>query len=332
MVNPELKLDKIQERGGDPLAGERPSMEAKRGALSWALPLTCTVMFYGLAGGIWKQSALGYGQFCVLFVAVKTLTNLGVWGVASRRNPMIPEGRTFLKWAMFGQLFNGMAWICYFKALSLGPAALVQTITASYTALTVILALIFLKERLIPLQMAGIGLVIGAAVTLGYSSGHGSAGEHGMAWFWASLGTLFCWGVCTAIFKHAYNQPGADDYVFFLTNWVGMGITVLPFGWTQMTDANWSNGLGLGLVIVLFYCIGDLTLFAAINRGPAALVSPLSGLYPLPTIAYSALVLKETITGLQWGAVAVVLVAMMMVFPADENPIIRLIRGQKEES
>lgn len=298
------------------------------GVLSWALPLACTVLFYGLAGGVWKQSSLDYGQFCVLFVVVKTFTNWGVWGAVSRRSPFLPEARGFLKWALFGQLFNGLAWICYFKALSTGPAAIVQTITAAYTALTVILALIFLKERLIGIQMLGIAMVIGAGVTLGYSSGATEGGQ-GALWFAASLGTLLCWGVCTAIFKHAYMQPGADDFVFFLTNWVGMCLTILPFGLTQLTS-EWT-GLGLGLVIVLFYCIGDLTLFAAINRGPAAIVSPLSGLYPLPTIAYSALVLKEAISGVQWACVAVVLVAMMLIVPASENPILRLIKKESGE-
>ena len=294
------------------------------GVLSWALPLTCTVLFYGLAGGFWKQSSLLYGQFCVLFFVVKTLTNWGAWIANGRVNPFSPERRRFLRIALFGQLFNGMAWICYFKALSTGPAALVQTITAAYTALTVILALVFLKERLVAIQMLGVALVIGSGVTLGWSQGAVSGGE-GNIWFFASLGTLFCWGIATAIFKHAYNQKGADDTVFFLTNWVGMGLTILPFGCTQLGAESWGAGLGLGLLIVLFYCLGDLTLFAAINRGPASIVSPLSGLYPIPTILYSALILKEQISGLQWGATAVVLVALILIVPAPDNPILKLL-------
>jgi drug/metabolite transporter (DMT)-like permease len=298
------------------------------GVLRWALPLACTVFFYGMAGGFWKQSTLLYGQFCVLFFAVKTVTNLGTWTVGARLNPFSAQRRGFVKWALFGQFFNGMAWICYFKALSTGPAAIVQTITAAYTALTVILALLFLKERLVAIQVLGVAMVIGSSVTLGLGSGPSSGGE-GNIWFFASLGTLFCWGVCTAIFKHAYNQEGANDAVFFLTNWVGIGVTVLPFGLTQLGTELWGGGLGLGLVIVLFYCIGDLTLFAAINRGPASIVSPLSGLYPIPTIAYSALILKEQITRLQWSTVGVVLMALIFIVPAEDNPVLKLLGRSK---
>ncbi len=299
------------------------------GILRWAVPLFCTVFFYGLAGGLWKTSTLETSQFLVLFFLVKTVTNWGAWLGSGRPDPLAPERRRFLQIAFLGQLVNGIAWICYFKALSTGPAALVQTITASYTALTVVLALIFLKERLVAIQILGVAMVIGSSVALGFSTGDRSA-EGVDLWFYASLGTLISWGVCTAIFKHAYNQSGANDSVFFLTNWVGMGLTVLPMGLYQGATIP-QEGLGLGLFIVLLYALGDLTLFAAINRGPASIVSPLSGLYPLPTIAYSALVLKEVISTAQWVSVVVVLFALVLIVPAPDNPVLRLLGKHEYE-
>lgn len=301
--------------------------EGSSGILRWAVPLFCTVMFYGLAGGIWKQSSLLFGQFCVLFFVVKTFTNWTAWLVSGLPNPLSPERRAFLRLALFGQVVNGLAWICYFKALSDpgGTAALVQTITSAYTALTVLLALIFLREKLVPVQVLGVVMVIGSTIAIGITSG--SLKSEGSTWFLASLGTLLCWGIATAIFKHAYNQEGANDSVFFLANWVGMGLTVLPFGLSQLGAEPWGEGLGLGILIVLLYSLGDLTLFAAINRGPASIVSPLSGLYPLPTIAYSALVLKELISRAQWVSVGVVLVALVLIVPAPDNPVLRLLKG-----
>jgi drug/metabolite transporter (DMT)-like permease len=273
---------------------------------------------------MWKTSSLGFGQFCVLFFLIKTLTNWGAWLANRRPPPLSPERRTFVRVALLGQLVNGIAWICYFKALSTGPAAIVQTITAAYTALTVILALVFLKERLVAIQVLGVAMVVGSSVALGMTSGS-ATGSEGNIWFFASLGTLLSWGTCTAIFKHAYNQEGANDTVFFLTNWVGMGLTVLPFGLSQGGATLPKEGLGLGILIVLLYSLGDLTLFAAINRGPASIVSPLSGLYPLPTIAYSALILKEQISTQQWVSVGVVLVALVLIVPAPDNPVLRLL-------
>lgn len=296
------------------------------GVLRWALPLFCTVMFYGLAGGIWKTVNLWPAQFCVLFFAVKTVTNWGAWLANGRPGPLIAARRSFVRWSVLGQLINGIAWICYFTALSHGKASLVQTITAAYTALTVLLALIFLKERLASIQALGIAMVIGSSVVLGMTTGSGDGGG-GNLWFYASLGTLLSWGVCTAIFKHAYNQESANDTVFFLTNWVGVGLTVLPFGLYQggATLPGTSHDLGMGVLIVLLYALGDLTLFAAINRGPASIVSPVSGLYPLPTIAYAALVLEETISTAQWVSVGVVLIALVLIVPAPDNPVLKLL-------
>jgi transporter family protein len=288
-----------------------------RGVFGWALPLAGTVLFYGLAGGVYKQAAITFGQFCLLFVAVKVVVNLSAWALAGRRSLFEPESRQFVKFAMLGQLINGVAWMFYFLAFSMpdSSAAIVQTVTAAYTAFAVVLALLFLRERLAVWQGLGVALVIAAGLILGGSGQTGST-EFRLGWFGASLITLFCWGVAVVLFKHAYNQPGADDYRLFVTNVIGMAVILGPYGLYDLsrTPPDWSPGsLGLGLVVVTLYALGDLTLFAAIGRGPAAIVSPLSGLYPLPTILYAFLVLKETITVPQQWAMLMCLVAIPLV-------------------
>ena len=124
--------------------------------LSWALPLTITVLGYGLAAGLWKSASLTPAAFCVLFALMKTPTNWVAWGLSGRPNPFAAP--RFLRWAALGQFLNGFAWILYFKAMSAGPVAIVQTITAAYTALAAILALVFLRERIVWVQMIGIAM------------------------------------------------------------------------------------------------------------------------------------------------------------------------------
>jgi drug/metabolite transporter (DMT)-like permease len=281
--------------------------------LSWALPLACTVLFYGLAGGMWKQAALTNSQFCLLMVAVKSVINWLYWAGTGR--PTIALNN-FLKFSLIGQLFNGVAWIFYFRALETGPAGLVATVTAAYTALAAVLALVFLKERMVGIQLVGIALAIVAGLMLGNPDTGGDLQLGG--WFVASLITLLCWAISVVFFKHAYNQGGANDSVGFLANWVGMCLTLLPYGLGTGGDL---PPLGLGWVIVTLYAVGDLTLFAAIGRGPAAIVSPLSGMYPIPTLIYASLVLNEKILPLQGLATVMVLIAIVLVVPAEENPI-----------
>jgi drug/metabolite transporter (DMT)-like permease len=296
--------------------------------LRWALPLATTVLFYGLAAGIWKTAALTAGQFSVLFVIVKIATNLGAWAAFSRKSIFESEARAFIKWCFFGHLLNGAAWICYFVALETGPIAIVQTITAGYTALTAVLALIFLKERLIWVQLVGIALVVAAAMMFGYTPSE-SAATQDRTWFLMCMLVIVFWGTAVVFFKHAYNQPGADDWRFFVVNFIGMALTVLPYGMMSLEGAVWSaDAIGWGVLIVLLYAIGDLTLFVAISRGPAAVVSPLSGLYPIPTIIYAWLVLSESIGRLQWIAIAMVLVGIVIIVPEKDNPVLRML-GRK---
>lgn len=316
------------------------------GILSWALPLACTVLSYGLAAGFWNgfpftrdanglpvPAPITTAQMCVIFVLAKTVTNWGAWLLwGDRRKPLVdPASKDFLRLSLMGQICNGLAWICYFVALGTGPAALVNTITAAYTALAAVLAMLFLKERLAAVQALGVAMVVAAAMILGYAAG-GAGSAEGLGWLGASGLCLLFWAVAVIVFKHAYNQPGADDYRFFVVNWVGMVLTMLPYGLLNSRADAWTPDAWLqGGIICLLYCVGDLTLFAAIARGPASIVSPVSGLYPVPTILYSALYLHLVLSGMQWTALAMVLVALVLIVPAPDNPILRILQRQHRQ-
>lgn len=82
-----------------------------------------------------------------------------------RRLPKIP----FKDWvsALIGASMVTGAGIFFFIALSKGPASLVAPVASSYTALTVTLALIFLKEKLRKIQAFGVLLVVLGIILIG---------------------------------------------------------------------------------------------------------------------------------------------------------------------
>jgi len=55
---------------------------------------------------------------------------------------------------------------------------------------------------------------------------------------------------------------------------------------------------------------GDIGVIIASEKGPISIVSPLTGAYPVITLAFAALVLKEHITKFQWGCIIVLLVGI----------------------
>ena len=58
--------------------------------------------------------------------------------------------------------------------------------------------------------------------------------------------------------------------------------------------------------------LGSLLVAIAYKHGPASLVTPLAGAYPVVTLAFAWAVLKERPSRLQWGGIAAVLVGMVL--------------------
>jgi drug/metabolite transporter (DMT)-like permease len=57
---------------------------------------------------------------------------------------------------------------------------------------------------------------------------------------------------------------------------------------------------------------GSLGLIIAARHGPISIVSPLVGSYPVVTVIFAALVLKERITRVQYACVASILTGMAL--------------------
>lgn len=68
-------------------------------------------------------------------------------------------------------LATGASWICYFRALKLGPAALVAPVDKLSVILVAIFGVLLLGERLDPRQWIGVVLVGAGAILLVLNSG-----------------------------------------------------------------------------------------------------------------------------------------------------------------
>jgi drug/metabolite transporter (DMT)-like permease len=60
---------------------------------------------------------------------------------------------------------------------------------------------------------------------------------------------------------------------------------------------------------------GDLGVMIASRYGPISIVVPLTGAYPVVTLAFAALILKERISMLQYGCVGTIIVGMALCPP-----------------
>jgi len=74
------------------------------------------------------------------------------------------DPRTWLFLALSG-LATGLSWLCYFRALQLGPASRVAPLDKLSVVLVIVFAAIFLGEKLTPMAVLG-GLLIAAGAVV----------------------------------------------------------------------------------------------------------------------------------------------------------------------
>jgi transporter family protein len=97
----------------------------------------------------------------VVLVALSALIALtGKWS-----NPFALPRRALLFLLLSG-LATGASWLCYFRALQLGDAALVAPVDKLSVVLVAVFAVIFLGERPAPRDWAGIAMICTGALLL----------------------------------------------------------------------------------------------------------------------------------------------------------------------
>jgi transporter family protein len=105
-----------------------------------------------------------------LATAIRTVVVLLLaWGIALARGATVglPDlsGRTWLFLILSG-LATGASWLCYFRALQLGPVSRVAPVDKLSVALALVLAVVFLGEPLTWRGALGAGLIVVGTLVL----------------------------------------------------------------------------------------------------------------------------------------------------------------------
>jgi len=98
-----------------------------------------------------------------------TVVVLLAWAIAlatrSEGSFHVPSQRTWVFLTLSG-LATGLSWLCYFKALQLGPASRVAPIDKLSVALVIGFAALFLGERLTTGKLIGGLLIVAGAIVV----------------------------------------------------------------------------------------------------------------------------------------------------------------------
>ena len=174
-----------------------------------------------------------------------------------------------------------------FQALRDGPAYIVFPFISLFPVLTIILSVVFLKEKTGKRQWAGIIIALLAIFFLSYQK-PGDSVAVGFKWLILAIFVFVFWGIQAYFMKFSNETMKAESIFFYM---MATAVLLIPVAWF-MTDfsqeINWSfKGPYLAAMIQVLNSVGALMLVYALRYGKAIVVVPLVGLSPLITIVIS---------------------------------------------
>ena len=287
----------------------------------WLLFALGSAFFAGITAVLAKLGIHGHDS--TLVTALRTsVVFLGAWIVAaisikghfaSELTAITP--RTYLFLFLSG-LATGASWLCFFAALSRAPVTLVSPIDKSSTIIAIAFAVIFLGERLSPIACIGV---------LALTAGIGFTLEPGVL---RSLVTQHTQRPRNAPLPNTQKAPAASWIIFALASAIFAALTSIlgKIGITGV-DSNLGTAIRTSVVLLMAWIVvalhatpaqirtiplrdhvwiaasgiattaSWLCYYRALQEGPASVVVPIDKLSILVTVAFSALLLREGISG-----------------------------------
>lgn len=208
------------------------------------------------------------------------------------------DGKTMLFLVLSG-LATGASWLCYFRALQLGDVNKVVPIDKSSTVLTILLALIFLREGLNAAKAVAV-VLIGAGTLLMIAKKQNDSDEKQYKNSWLIYAVLSAVFASLTAILGKIGIEGLDSNlgtairttVVLVMAWMMVGVTgkYHQIGKTDRNELRFIllSGLATGASWLCYY--------RALQEGPASIVVPIDKLSILVTIVFSWLVFHEKLS------------------------------------
>ena len=196
---------------------------------------------------------------------------------------------------------TGASWLCYFRALQIGDINKVVPVDKSSTALTILLALIFLGEG-ISLPKAAAVLVIAAGIFLMIekkdAKGETAEGSGTYSWFLYAAGSAFFASLTSILGKIGISGVESNLGTAIRT------CVVLVMAWLMVAiqkkggEVQNISRRELGFICLSGVATGAswLCYYRALQDGPASVVAPVDKLSVLVTVVFSYFVFGEKLS------------------------------------
>lgn len=194
-------------------------------------------------------------------------------------------------------LSTGASWLCYFKALQLGNVNKVTPIDKSSTILTMLLAFIFLREKITWLKFAAM-VLIGAGTYMMIQKKETEDKKEDKKWLICALGSAVFASLTSILGKVGMQDINSNlgtairTVVVLIMAWMVVFVSKKQDTIKDIDKKSW-----IFLALSGFATGGSwLCYYRALQTGPASVVVPIDKLSILVTIGFSYIVFHEKLS------------------------------------
>ncbi|TDD61469.1 DMT family transporter [Kribbella antibiotica] len=296
---------------------DRIGVVARVGGAKWVPYAGLLVLFWGVWGAFsgTPTSKYGYPNEMVYILWAFTMLIPAYFAIRGRTLDRRPVAAFY---GLLVGLSGAGGQLVLFKALTLGPAYLIFPLISISPAITVLMAVFILRERIRGLVVVGVIAALASIVLFSISSGSGD--NAGGSWLFLALIVMVAWGIQAFFMKKAANV-GVNDATTFAWMTVS-GLLLVPVAWLMMgsfpSGAPWQAPV-LTLGTQLLNAVGALFLVMALSRGKAAVVAPVTNaLAPVLTIVLSLAVYQTVPSVYGFLGIALAIGGSTLMVYADE--------------
>ena len=261
-----------------------------RSSKVWLLYALVTTAFWGIWGAFIEiPEKAGFPATLGYIIWSLTMIPCAIVALSLIRWKPETDKRSVFLGMVVGMLGAG-GQLILFEALREGPAYIVFPLISLFPVLTIILSVVFLKEKTTKRHWSGIILALIAAVFLADPKFSGS-GKHNSSWLLLTVIVFMMWGLQAYVMKFSNNTMKAES-IFMYMCLSALVLAPVAFLMTDFSQpVNWGlKGPYLAAGIQVLNSIGALTLVYALRYGNAIVVVPLTGLSPVITIVISLII------------------------------------------
>lgn len=207
------------------------------------------------------------------------------------------------------------SYICFYRALAIGPISLLSPIVSGYAAVTVVLAVVFLGERLSTAETAAI-VVSFTGIALASSDLRKifrieRVDAHGLAFALAAMILLgaFVLGVSVRTDELGWLAP---VFLARLGSTVLVGLTVARGGRWRFPDRS-RHVLGALALLAFLDTAGYVSFNLGTEHADTAIVAAASAPYAVIPVVAGVLFLHERPTPVQWAGAGLVIVGLVLL-------------------